>query len=175
MMVCPWCPRLIEDSEHVIKCRCMKSDEIWKRELKKVESAMTKLSILPETSRIIRQRFEKWRTGDNTRQAIKDQSLKAAIQDQDIIGWRGIIEGRWAKSWIQVLRKDHEVCELQRSPEVTNAQISKLWVELHFCIWEYRNKCVHRPGGWTEQQETPSLDREIEQEYANGSETLDGE
>ena len=77
--------------------------------------------------------------------------------------------------WIEVLRKDHEVCELQRSPEVTNARISKLWVELHFRLWEYRNKCVHGPGGWSEQRETPLLDREIRREYATGSETLDGE
>ena len=47
-------------------------------------------------------------------------------------------------------------------------------MELHFQLWEYRNKYVHGAGGWIEQRETPSVQREIRREYATGSETLDG-
>ena len=53
--------------------------------------------------------------------------------------------------------------------------LKSLWVELHFKVWEHRNDWVHKPGGWTEQRELPSIDSAIRREFDAGKDTLDRE
>ena len=58
---------------------------------------------------------------------------------------------------------------------MTNACLAKLWVELHFQIWEYWNDCVHGEGGWIEARELPGIDRDIMREFELGRSTMDSD
>jgi hypothetical protein len=96
---CPRCPEQDEDPPHILKCPAPSATLRWEKALTVLEVWMTAHHTMPELTTAILRCLEEWKHPNPSRRlsraAITTRyGLRAAILEQDDIGWYNFLMGR---------------------------------------------------------------------------------
>jgi hypothetical protein len=95
---CPRCP-LEESPEHVWRCQGAEAASVWTKSLGNLKQWLQENSTHPEMTKAIIDYMDGWRNSRNTMINISQSWMFPAIRDQEMLGWRNLLEGIPAKSW----------------------------------------------------------------------------
>lgn len=171
---CCRCNAPIETSEHVLRCPHPEATRVWERALQSFEAHLKRSKTDPTIVTAIIQNMQRWREGEAPMENHQTSTVRQALQEQSVLGWRSFIEGLPSKKWAEA-QATHAQRRKQRQQRFSPGQwASRLirWVwEIPWQMWEHRNNILHESGVIDpSMQET---DRRIREELATGDIGLD--
>ena len=98
--------------------------------------------------------------------------LRAAITDQDQIGWDNFLLGRWSKKWQTVQQRHITQTKSRRSSLQWTTCIINKFLRTVWDIWNFRNALVHGKGGVFQRATNSELDFQIREEFTIGFENF---
>lgn len=168
---CPRCGET-EDTDHAIKCTARGAEELWRESIKTIETALEKLQTDPAIGRIILLHIQAWRKDMVVRVDEGERRMCDAVAEQNIIGWRNLMEGLWSKKWRRLQQRYYNKIESRKTGKKWMETISRTIRLAAFKQWDHRNTVKHwkeRPRHKEAEQE---LDREITAELMKGPQNL---
>jgi hypothetical protein len=97
---------------------------------------------------------------------------KAAVAEQDKIGWYNLLLGHMSKKWADVQQKYLEsIGKRNTGKKSTIAIICKLW-DIAWDIWSHCNHITHNTIHPRKQQELDILKQQIQELYLQGPQDL---
>jgi len=141
---CPRCGEH-EDSLHVWKCQEPAARMTWERSIAKLRLWMLQQKTQVGICHAICGYLNSWRNGDQLLPATSSfLGLRQAIESQNRIGWRALLEGCVSVYWQEVQQRYYEWVGSRRTGRRWVSQlILKLW-EVAWDLWEHRNGYVHQ-------------------------------
>lgn len=142
---CPGCQHNTETTEHILKCQASGATEEWKTSLEALKQWMEQREAAPELIHAITTGLEAWRNGqklETPRYSLP--YLSEAFEDQNEIGWKGLLHGFTAQKWeaAQELHLQFKNRNISGRRWIA-ALIRKLW-ETIWAMWRFRNSLVHQ-------------------------------
>ena len=98
--------------------------------------------------------------------------LRAAIIDQEQIGWDNFLLGRWSKKWQKVQQRYITHTKSRRSSLQWTTCIINKFLRTVWDIWNFRNALVHGKGGVFQRATNSELDFQIREEFTIGFENF---
>jgi hypothetical protein len=179
---CPRCGQF-EDTPHVVRCKGPGADVIFELSVQKLEIVMGDKFTAPEITAAIGKRIRQWRkhsTGQIIDQATPlpryyrndEFGTKAALDEQDKIGWYNFLLGRLSTKWMDAQQKYLEsLGKRTTGRRWTIAIISKLW-DIAWDMWQHRNHIKHNTLHPRKQLEMEFLGQQVRELYAQGAKEL---
>jgi hypothetical protein len=103
---CPRCPEPLEDPPHILTCPAPSAHLCWTTALTGLEGWMTKQHTMPELQSALLKCLHEWRHPNphrRSRSSITSRyGLRAAVLEQDSIGWYNFLMGRPSARWSEV-------------------------------------------------------------------------
>jgi hypothetical protein len=162
---CPLCDCTEEDRDHIMRCR-HPSRQTWRQGcIKKAKEYCQKTKTYPHLTRLFVEGLECWFDGDDNPEISLDRypsDLHALIRQQNHVGWKHIMLGRFVNEWrriqgrysetnIQPTRFDDSAVQYKRTPELwLKGLISVMW-DQWYVLWEDRNQDLHGRDAQTRQ------------------------
>jgi hypothetical protein len=166
---CPRCAHAVEDSEHVLKCKGEGAPPLWDQSIKALEKWMRTISTAPNIIRAICLGLDSWNKEQPMPSTNFSQHLQAAINQQERIGWRNLLEGFPANKWSALQAEYYLRLRSRRSSRRWLAALVKKLAEITWQMWDHRNTVNN-------EKETATLsievNRRIREEYAQGFRSL---
>jgi hypothetical protein len=175
---CPRCGQF-EDAPHVVRCTGTGTDMIFEVAVQKLELKMGDSFTAPEIITSLGTRIRQWRkysTGPLIDQDTplpryrRDDQLgtKAAVAEQDKIGWYNLLLGRMSTKWTDAQQKYLEsLGKRTTGRRWTIAIISKLW-DIAWDMWQHRNHIKHNTLHPKKQLEMAIIGQRVEDLYEQG-------
>jgi hypothetical protein len=176
------CPRcgLFEDAPHVVRCKGTETDVIFEVAVQKLEIEMGDKFTAPDITAIIGKRLRQWRKHSEGYTIDQETPLpryykndefgtKAAVTEQDRIGWYNLLLGRMSTKWMDAQQKYLEsIGKRTTGRRWTIAIISKLW-DIAWDMWQHRNHIKHNTLHPRKQQEMNIIGQQVAELYEQGS------
>ena len=172
---CPLCRHCNKKSSHVLKCPNNKAKELFTHKVNnKLKQTLEKESTCPNLQEIILEVLKSHCYGlqPNFTKPYTNPKLKAAIRAQQKIGWDNFVLGRWSPLWQIVQTRYLLTFENQRSPQRWAIEIIKKMTMITWDMWQFCNGIVHSAAGPDAIAQHTRLDREMEEEFDEGTDTL---
>jgi hypothetical protein len=129
---CPRCPEPLEDPPHILTCPAPSAHLCWTTALTGLEGWMTKQHTMPELQSAVLKCLHEWRHPNPhrlSRSSITSRyGLRAAVLEQDSIGWYNFLMGRPSARWSEVQQRYYEWLQRKNMGKAwTQALIKKIW------------------------------------------------
>ena len=168
---CPRCSADVEDTIHIIQCPDTSATALWNSRLTEFKYWLIEMYTTPILAQNICNRLQQWRS--NSEFPILPGSLtppiRAAIRDQDSLGWDKFLLGFWSNQWEGA--QERYLQSIQSKITIKRwitAIIRKLW-DIVWDMWEHRNEKLHH----SEQGElVVQLNNDISLQYQQGCHNL---
>jgi hypothetical protein len=154
---CPFCSNK-ETVMHVYTCQHQQVQDIWGKAIYDLEIELIKQQTAPEIIKELSNGLMQWQKG-------KTQITGSLIQDQNKIGWNGILEGCLGKHWIVQQGKYYSKHKIKKREEKwATLVVRRLW-KIAWALWEHRNDKEHTND---KEKEYTELQMAVEEEIAKG-------
>jgi hypothetical protein len=173
------CPRcgMTEDAPHIVRCQGTGTDA------SKLELTMGDKFTAPEIISVIGKRIRQWRKLSKSdivdhatpfRRCYRNDKFgtKAAVAEQDKIGWYNMLLGRLSTKWMDAQQKYLEsIGKRTTGKRWTIPIISRLW-DIAWDMWQHRNHVIHNTLHPKQQLEMELLGLQVNEWYEQGPEEL---
>ena len=174
---CPECNHEKEDRDHVLRCAAASRDAIKSEAIEKIRVGCQQQHTDPDLQHLLLMALQGWMNEPQEeiyRPIAYDfpTRLSALIQQQNLIGWRHIFNGRFSVRWAELQDEYYSRMDQSlRTKQMTGQQwqsniIGEIW-EAWFLIWEKRNQDVHSHDSNTRTQATKKkVEEDLREIYA---------
>ena len=166
-MKCPRCPAT-ETTTHALMCNGYGADDTWMESEGNLSGLLDELETCPQLKHFLLENLRRWRTGEAIEPTQQKQTLTDLCEEQNLIGWRNLLEGMASKQWAHIQQRHYNRIGSRRSGKKWIEQVSKQLRWMAFKQWQHRNEVKHRLLRPRHQQEEQELDAQITQELAMG-------
>jgi len=173
---CPSCPCEREDRDHVYQCN-HHDRAVWRRKsLQEIRKVCQNLQTAPELTDILLEGLAACYNNSPFPNNKYSQRFDKLFDEQNIIGWRQLINGRITKEWAhlqhQHLAKNNLIDKFRTGQTWSIQIICTIWTQW-YQVWKIRNDVIHGKDRSTREQATKlRLKFKLEQLYALKSEVL---
>ena len=171
---CPRCPEQHEDPPHISNCPAPSATLRWEKALTALDVWMTAHHTMPELTTAILRCLHEWKHPNPsrrfTRAAITTRyGLRAAILEQDDIGWYNFLMGRLSVRWRDVQHRYYEWLQRRNTGKAwLQALIKKVW-EVSWDMWDHRNEVRTTTITPATMRETENLNEQIIEQFEEGA------
>ena len=167
---CPRCDEENENATHVWKCQGSGANEVWNGSIEKLKNWMRKQKTQPNLAELICDRLSAWRCGTIPGvQPASYRGIRAALVNQDEVGWQAMLEGAPAIGWREIQQSYYEWLGIRKTGlRWLSALVQKLW-DVAWDQWNHRNGILHDND---ETLSTLLQDRQIREQYLLGASGL---
>jgi hypothetical protein len=138
------CPRcgMSEDATHVLSCQGGNANEYWEQSIRALSSWMHSVLTDPDINKAIITGLNNWRFKTMHPFPITP-CLKVCLDQQQDIGWEGLLEGWIPFEWEEAQQKYYSAISSQRSGKRwIVGLLHQLWTVSH-TLWDHRNQVLH--------------------------------
>jgi hypothetical protein len=169
---CPLCSEP-EDIMHVATCQDPRAQNKRKEQLREIKRWLDENLTEKEMGKIIMNRLYDWHMQRPFRHIrFKAKNVKAAILQQDVIGWHQFFLGRIAINFAETQEAYLRSLQKRRTGlRWTQALINKMWA-VSWDLWEYRNGIKHNSITPQVQREMDEVGTLLRAQQSTGSEGL---
>jgi hypothetical protein len=169
---CPRCKHTVETSAHVQQCEGYSANEVFQKNINKLEEFLSNESTRPDLQDAIIQCIKKWRAREPIHLKDYQDDVQDVLLQQHSIGWLDMMECLPAKGWQILQRQYYNDQNIRKS--------SRKWIrgvlrQLHYLgHQQWKHRCDVK-ANITRPQETEHVEimhDEIEQQFVSGSEDL---
>jgi hypothetical protein len=176
--VCPRCG-MTEDAPHIVRCQGAGTDVMFEAAASKLELAMGDKFTAPEIVTVIGKRTRQWQKLSKSdiidhatpfRRCCRNDKFgaKAAVAEQDKIGWHDMLLGRLSAKWMDAQQKHLEsIGKRTTGKRWTVAIVSKLW-DIAWDMWQHRNHVIHNALHPKKQLEMELLGLQVNEWHEQG-------
>jgi hypothetical protein len=172
---CPRCNQPGEDTRHVLQCEDPRSRLAWARSLDELSAWMKKADTSPRIRTAIISRLQHWHKREQPTLHRLSPNIRAALQEQDEIGWYNFLLGRHSRHWERAqqawILSQAQNERLSSSRRWAASLIDKTWL-ISWDMWEHRNRILHSPLHPRQVAEMAFVDSRIQEEYDTGTDGL---
>jgi hypothetical protein len=151
--MCPRCP-LDEDSEHVLCCRGVGTEDLWQRHMTSLGQWLRDADTAPAVAADLIAGLTQWRVlspGQKARQAELRASdslppishRRRYMRDQYLIGWRAALEGRLAVDWRMAQARFWLRHGCLKSVHRWASSLVLRLLQISWDFWDHRNHILH--------------------------------
>jgi hypothetical protein len=169
---CPRCAQLVETPAHVQQCEGYSANEIFKKNISKVEDFLSQEQTRPDLQDAIIQCIKKWRAREPIQLKEYQDDIQAVIRQQHVIGWMDMMECLPARGWQRLQRQFYQDQNIRKSSRKWIVGVLKQLQHLGHQQWKHRcdvKANVTRPQ---EKEHVDIMHDEIERQFVLGSEEL---
>jgi hypothetical protein len=179
---CPRCGQ-VKDTIHVVQCKGTGTDEIFELAVQKLEVTLCDKFTAPRIKTALTTRIRQWRQHSNNHTTDQETifpffrhydefGTKAAVAEQDKIGWYNLLLGLMSTKWTDAQQKYLEsIGKRNTGKRWTIAIINKLW-DIAWDMWSHRNHITHNTIHPRKRQELDILKQQIQELYLQGPQEL---
>ena len=165
---CPTCTCSIEDRDHIIRCLARRRVNWHLEFMASLEDFCRTTKTDSDIQTLLRVGFEQWFSTEGTTLSLQKQQFSPQlwniIDQQNVIGWRQMFNGRFSKEWSRVQQAAYD-----RRPRTAHGQIKQtgdrwqikliahIWTQWEKA-WEDRNNAVH---GQTASEKSTAIRKEV--------------
>ena len=167
---CPRCDHPEETTAHDMRCRGLRSDQVWQQSLLRFARQLQKTHTDPEIISAIVNGMRSWHNATLPVCHSRNPLLRQAWAEQKELGWENCLRGFISLHWraTQLLYQQQTQRDQFFSEERWVASLIKgLW-SVAWDQWEYRNSILHSPLHRVHLTLVHQLDAAITQEYSQG-------
>ena len=141
---CPRCDEEIEDARHVWKCQGSGANNVWDSSITNLRSWLEKQKTQPNIAELICDRLTAWRCDTTPMvQPALYRGIRAALSNQDRVGWQALLEGTPAIGWSEVQQSYYDWLGVRKTGlRWLSALVQKLW-DVAWDQWNHRNGILH--------------------------------
>jgi hypothetical protein len=174
---CPGCSVQREDRDHIIRCQA-ESRRTWRETfLAKIDKYLDAAETYPLLRHLWRQAITTWMDADGEDSVIMSPvlyhwELRQLIVQQNAIGWRQVINGRFSQEWARI--QDDYYARLRTQRGSNDRRSGLTWQKLLITqvwtawstLWKLRNEELHgRDTISTERAERQEIKRALKEVY----------
>ena len=171
---CPRCPEQYEEPMHILNCPAPSATLHWETALTRLEVWMSTHYSMPAAQTAILRCLREWRHPDPRRHFARESvpqmfGLRAAVLDQDDIGWYNFLMGRPSRRWRDVQQRYLEgLKRINTGKSWVQALIKKVW-EVSWDMWDHRNKVRVNTVTRADLREIEHLNDQITEHFSEGT------
>jgi exonuclease III len=170
---CPYCMAPNEDVTHLLECTDTQAVRLWNESLWDYITGLHKLHTSIKAIVAIMKELQSWRENLPLPDIDSlDRSLRAAITNQRLIGWRQFLEGLLAQDWIDFQQQHYLEINSKKTGLTWSTKIIKLHTNFLQQIWTGRNNQLHKTQIIQDLEGLPELLQSIRTEWNTGISTL---
>jgi hypothetical protein len=169
---CPRCNHEVETPAHVQRCEGYSANEVFGKNINKVEEFLTNERTRSDLQDAIIQCIKKWRASEPIHLNEYQDDIQAVLRQQHVIGWLDMMECLPARGWQMIQRQYYLDQDIRKS---SRRWIRGLLRQLHYLgHQQWKHRCdtkanITRPQ---EKEHVDIMHDEIEQQFVMGNEDL---
>ena len=165
---CPKCQQPNETTTHVMQCQSYGTHCLWSKLMRSFATWIEK-NKGPETlAQAIIDNLTAWRQQSPFPPLPDDRNIRAAVLEQDDIGWRSFLDGFISTKWKIVIERHFQTTGSQKSAELwTSKMVRQIW-DMQWQLWMNRNDTLYGEGNTIHLEEINAINEELTKQWMQG-------
>ena len=165
---CPKCQQPNETTTHVIQCQSYGTHCLWSKLMRSFVTWIDKNEGPELLAQVIIDNLTAWRQQSPFPPLPLDRNIRAAVLDQDDIGWRSFLDGFISKKWKIVIEKHFQATGSRKSAELwTSKMVRQIW-DMQWQLWMNRNETLYGEGNTIHLEEINAINEELTKQWMQG-------
>jgi len=162
----------MEDTEHVPLCTGHQASDIWHTSIDTLDTYLADHDTRPDLQAAILHCLNHWRTQQPIEPTLFPLDIQQAIHEQQLIGWKALLEGLPSKLWQTLQHQYYTQHQLRKSGRKWIGGLLLKLHHLHHNQWKHRNHIKHNVVRPQEQEDLNTLHQAITREICKGTQAL---